>query len=198
MSSQEVRSICVFCGSSPGALPDYIESARALGGVLAEHGIRLVYGGASVGVMGALADAVLAAGGKAVGVIPRALWEREVAHTGLTELHVVESMHQRKAMMAELSDGFIALPGGIGTMEELFEVWTWAQLGMHRKPCGLLDVAGYYRPLIAFLDHMVEQHFVRDAHRSIVLVDHDPGALVQRFRHYSAPPVPQWIDQAQT
>jgi uncharacterized protein (TIGR00730 family) len=120
--------------------PDYVEAAQALGAVLAERGIRLVYGGASVGVMGALADGVLSAGGEVTGVIPRALWEREVAHTGLTELHVVESMHQRKAMMAELADGFVALPGGIGTMEELFEVWTWAQLGMHRKPCGLLDV----------------------------------------------------------
>ena len=193
-----MTSICVFCGSSPGALPDYVAAAQSLGKVLAERGIRLVYGGASVGVMGAVADATLAAGGEAVGVIPRPLWEREVGHTGLTELHVVETMHQRKALMAELADGFIALPGGIGTLEELFEVWTWGQLGIHHKPCGLLNVAGYYQPLVAFLDHMVRQQFVREEHRSFVLVDDDPEALVRRFGEYTAPQVTRWIDRTQT
>ena len=193
-----MTSICVFCGSSPGALPDYVAAAEALGKVLARRGIRLVYGGASVGVMGALADATLAAGGEAVGVIPRPLWEREVGHTGLTELHVVETMHHRKALMAELADGFIALPGGIGTLEELFEVWTWGQLGIHHKPCGLLDVAGYYQPLVTFLDHMVRQQFVRAEHRSFVLVDEDPEALVRRFGEYTPPQVTRWIDRTQT
>ena len=193
-----MKSICVFCGSSSGVLPDYVAAARALGQILAEQKIRLVYGGASVGVMGALADATLAAGGEAVGVIPRPLWEREVGHTGLTELHVVQTMHQRKALMAELADGFIALPGGIGTLEELFEVWTWGQLGIHQKPCGLLDVAGYYQPLVAFLDHMVRQQFVRDEHRSFVLVDENPEALVRRFGEYTPPPVTRWIDRTQT
>lgn len=193
-----MRSLCVFCGSSPGNLPEYGAEARRLGALLAARGVRLVYGGGRVGLMGEVADAVLAAGGQAVGVIPQALWEREVGHTGLTELHVVESMHQRKAMMAELSDAFVALPGGIGTLEELFEIWTWGQLGIHRKPYALLDVAGYFQPLVAFLDHMVDRGFVRPAHRAMVLVDTDPASLLDRLASHRPPPTPSWIGPGQT
>lgn len=193
-----VNSVCVFCGSSPGLDPAYLEAARRLGGLLAERGIAVVYGGASVGVMGAVADAALAAGGRVVGVIPRALWEREVAHTGLTELRVVDSMHQRKAAMAELSDAFVALPGGIGTLEELFEIWTWAQLGLHRKAFGLLDVLGFYRPLAAFLDHVVEQGFLKPNHRALVHVDQDPERLLARLREPVPPPTTKWIGREET
>lgn len=193
-----MRSLCVFCGSSPGNLPEYGAEARRLGALLAARGVRLVYGGGRVGLMGEVADAVLAAGGQAVGVIPQALWEREVGHTGLTELHVVESMHQRKAMMAELSDAFVALPGGIGTLEELFEIWTWGQLGIHRKPYALLDVAGYFQPLVAFLDHAVDRGFVRPAHRAMVLVDTDPASLLDRLASHRPPPTPSWIGPGQT
>jgi uncharacterized protein (TIGR00730 family) len=177
-----MKRICIFCGSSSGTLPDYTGAARRLAATLAGAGIGVVYGGASVGVMGALADATLEAGGEVTGVIPRALWEREVAHTGVTTLEVVESMHQRKARMAELADAFIALPGGIGTMEELFEIWTWGQLGLHRKPFGLLDVAGYYAPLIVFLDHAAAQGFVRPRDRAMVRVEREPERLLQRLR----------------
>jgi uncharacterized protein (TIGR00730 family) len=145
-----------------------------------------------------VANAALDAGGEVVGVIPRALWEREVAHTGLSELQVVESMHQRKARMAELSDGFIALPGGVGTLEEFFEIWTWGQLGLHRKPYALLDVAGYYTPLVAFLDHMVERGFVRERHRALVIVDHQPASLLDRLTRYQPPATDRWIGPGQT
>ncbi|MEW6613255.1 MAG: TIGR00730 family Rossman fold protein [Pseudomonadota bacterium] len=193
-----MKRICVFCGSSTGFDPRHAQAARALGGTLAQRRLGLVYGGGHVGLMGILADAVLAADGEAVGVIPEVLMEREVGHHGLTELHVVGSMHERKARMAELSDGFIALPGGIGTLEEFFEVWTWAQLGLHRKPVGLLNVAGYFDYLIAFLDHTVAQGFLQDRHRALVLEDRDPAAMLDRFERYQAPAVAKWLDRQST
>jgi len=188
-----MRRVCVFCGSSHGASPVYAEAARDLGRRLARRGLGLVYGGGNVGLMGEVADAALAAGGEVIGVIPYALEAREVAHSGLTELHVVDSMHERKALMADLSDGFLALPGGIGTLEEFFEVWTWGQLGLHAKPCGLLDVAGYYAPLLAFLDRTVEEGFLRPAHREVVLVDTDPEALLDRMAAFTPPRVEKWM-----
>ena len=181
--------LCVFCGSAAGARPEYLALARTLGGLLARADIGLVYGGANVGVMGALADACLAAGGRVTGVMPRALIDREVAHTGLTAFHAVESMHERKRVMADLSDGFIALPGGIGTFEELFEVWTWAHLGLHAKPVALLDVAGYWGPLVGFLDHAVTEGFVRPVTRRMLLVDDDAERLVARLRAHRGPAV---------
>jgi uncharacterized protein (TIGR00730 family) len=177
--------ICVFCGSSPGADPGYLEQAAALGALLAERGIGLVYGGASVGTMGAVADGALAAGGEVIGVIPEHLSRVEISHAGLTELHVVADMHERKAKMAALADGFLALPGGAGTLEELFEVWTWAQLGLHSKPIGLVDVGGYYRPLWTFVEHMVAEGFVRPEHRDLVLMDADPRVLLDGFAKHA-------------
>lgn len=171
----------VFCGSSLGARPEYEAAARELGRLLAARGLGLVYGGARVGLMGAVADAALAAGGDVVGVMPRALVAREIAHTGLRDLRVVESMHERKALMAELSDAFVALPGGLGTLEELFEVWTWAQLGLHRKPVALLDVADFYRPLVAFLDAAVGEGFVRAERRATLVVERDARVLLDRL-----------------
>ncbi|HUA94135.1 MAG TPA: TIGR00730 family Rossman fold protein [Acidimicrobiales bacterium] len=173
-----MRSVCVFCGSSPGGGPAYAAEARELGALLANRGLRLVYGGAHVGSMGALADAALAAGGEVVGIIPRHMARQEVAHEGLTELRVVSSMHERKAMMAELSDAFIALPGGLGTLEELAEILTWAQLGLHRKPVGLLDRSGFYDPLLRFLDHAVSEGFVRPRHRDLLLARRSPDQLL--------------------
>ena len=184
-----LRSLCVYCGSSLGRLPEYEAVARQLGGLLARHGVRLVYGGARVGLMGAVADAALKAGGKVIGVIPRGLVDREVAHHDLSELHVVASMHERKALMAELSEGFIALPGGIGTFEELFEIWTWGQLGIHSKPLGLLNVAGYYDPLLAFLKRSVEDGFIKPAVRGMLLEAHTPQALLDLLDASSALPV---------
>ena len=186
-------SICVYCGSSPGKSPDYFNAARKLGQELARRGLGLVYGGASVGVMGAIADAVLQAGGKAVGVIPRNLARKEIAHRGLDELFVVESMHERKAMMFELSEGFIALPGGWGTLEEIFEALTWAQLGLHQKPCGLLNVAGYYDHLGAFLEHAMQQGFVREEYRPMMMIENDAVTLLDRFASYQPPRVEKWI-----
>jgi uncharacterized protein (TIGR00730 family) len=181
--------VTVFCGSSPGSQPAYVDAARELGKLLADRGIGLVYGGAKVGTMGVMADAALAAGGEVIGVIPRTLVEWEVAHDGLTELYVVETMHERKARMAELGDGFVTLPGGAGTLEELFEVWTWGPLlGLHAKPVGLLNVQGYYDQLVAFVDHMVGQDFVRPEQRATLLVDDDPARLLERFAAYRAPP----------
>jgi uncharacterized protein (TIGR00730 family) len=188
-----MRRLCVFCGSSEGNDPAYVQAARALGETLARSGIGLVYGGASVGLMGALADAALVAGGAVTGVMPRALVEKEIAHSGLTDLRVVGSMHERKALMAELADGFVALPGGIGTFEELFEVWTWAQLGHHTKPCALLNVRGFYDGLIAFLDKVVERGFMKDAHRSMLIVAQQPMELLERLEAYEPPAVPKWI-----
>jgi uncharacterized protein (TIGR00730 family) len=192
-----MRRLCVFCGSSEGNDPAYLQAARALGETLARSGIGLVYGGASVGLMGVLADAALVAGGEVTGVMPRALVEKEIAHSRLTDLRVVGSMHERKALMAELSDGFVALPGGIGTFEELFEVWTWAQLGHHTKPCALLNVRGFYDGLIAFLDKVVERGFMKDAHRSMLIVAQQPMELIERLRAYEPPTVPKWITPGQ-
>jgi uncharacterized protein (TIGR00730 family) len=173
--------ICVFCGSSDGMGTRYVETAAALGGLLARRGIGLVYGGASVGTMGVIADAALAEGGEVYGVIPEHLQRAEVAHHGLTELHVVADMHERKAKMAELSDGFFALPGGAGTLEELFEVWTWAQLGLHDKPIGLVDTDGYYQRLVSFIDHMVTEGFLRSHNRDLLAIDPDPAVLLDKF-----------------
>ncbi|KAB0670456.1 TIGR00730 family Rossman fold protein [Oryzomonas sagensis] len=193
-----MKSICVYCGSNPGRQEDYAGAARDLAKSLVDRNLRLVYGGASVGIMGMVADTVLELGGKAVGVIPDALMRKEIAHPNLTELHVTRSMHERKTMMAELSDGFIALPGGIGTLEEIFEIWTWAQLGFHSKPCGLLNIAGYYDALIAFLDHTVAEQFVRAPHRSMLLVEQSPNALLDRFAGYAPPTVQKWVEKADT
>ena len=191
-----MRRACIFCGSSPGARPQYTEATEDLGQLLVKNGITLVYGGASVGLMGRLADTVLSEGGEAIGVIPRALVEREIAHLGLTDLHVVDSMHERKTLMAELSDAFIALPGGLGTLDELFEIYTWAQLGMHRKPCGLLNVEGYYRHVADFLDHAVAERFVRDEHRDMLIVEEDAATMFERLQGFDAAAVtPKWIDR---
>lgn len=191
-------NLCVFCGSSPGVSPIYLASARRLGALLARAGIGLVYGGASVGLMGAIADASLEGGGSVVGVIPRALQDREVAHKGLTDLRIVESMHERKALMAELSDAFLALPGGLGTLEELFEVWTWGLLGIHAKPCGLLNVGGYFGPLLTFLDYASAEGFVRPAHREMAIVDADAERLIERLRDYRPPAVTKWLDASRS
>ena len=193
-----MRSVCVFCGSRPGADGSYAEAARSLGTTLAERGVTLVYGGARVGLMGTLADAAMQAGGEVVGVMPRALVEREISHTGLTELHIVGSMHERKALMAELSEGFVALPGGSGTLEEFFEVLTWAHLGEHRKPCGLLNVSGYYDPLLALFEHMVEEGFLTEEHRAMVLVGFETTELLDAFSNYTPPRVPKWIGGSET
>ncbi|MDP8901046.1 MAG: TIGR00730 family Rossman fold protein [Actinomycetota bacterium] len=192
-----MNSVCVFCGSSPGNDPAYAEAAQSLGRALAERDITLVYGGGHVGLMGVVADSALGAGGEVIGVMPRSLVDREIGHAGLTKLHVVRSMHERKALMAELSDGFVALPGGNGTLEEFFEVLTWAQLGEHRKPCGLLNVASYYDPLLKVFDQMVEKDFLREAHRDLVLVEEDPVALLERFRGYEPPRTIKWIDDSE-
>jgi uncharacterized protein (TIGR00730 family) len=191
-----MQRVVVFCGSSPGIRPEYVEVAHQLGGILATHGLGVVYGGASVGVMGAVADGALAAGGEVIGVIPQSLVEREVAHAGLTELRVTGTMHERKALMANLSDGVIALPGGTGTLDELFELFTWSQLGLHHKPIGLLDVAGYWQPLLAFLDHAVTERFLRAEHRDTLLVDTDPRALLDRLGAYTHTARDKWLDRA--
>ena len=190
--------VCVFCGSSAGRHASYADAARAFGALLSGSGVGLVYGGAAVGLMGAVADAALAAGGEVIGVIPKALVAHEVAHHGLSELHVVGSMHERKALMAELADAFVALPGGIGTLEELFEVWTWAQLGMHAKPCGLLDVDGYYARLCEFLDQVVEQGFLKPVHRALLVVERDPEVLMRRLQTQTRVDVPKWIGPDET
>jgi hypothetical protein len=188
-----IKKICVYCGSSPGKNPAFSVAACSLAKAMCERGIGLVYGGAAVGVMGALANAVLEAGGEAIGVIPRSLAVKEVAHAKLTELHVVSSMHDRKAMMAELADGFIALPGGWGTLEEIFEILTWAQLGFHEKPCGLLNIEGYYDGLIDFLDNAIEQQFVRKVCRPMLMTAREPVVLLDRFASYRAPRVRKWM-----
>lgn len=193
-----MRRICVFCGSSVGARAAYREAATAMGRTLARRGLGLVYGGGGVGLMAAAADAALAAGGEVVGVIPRALELRELAHPGLSQLVVVGSMHERKAKMASLADGFVALPGGMGTLEELAEILTWAQLGLHAKPCGLLDVDGYYDPLIAFFDRAVAEGFLRPEHRRLLVVGSDPEALLDRFEAWRPPHVEKWIDEEST
>jgi uncharacterized protein (TIGR00730 family) len=189
-----LSSICVFCGSNGGADPAYLAAAEAVGAGLARRGVRVVYGGGRVGMMGAVADAARAAGGEVVGVIPQQIFDLEIGHTGLHDLRVVGSMHERKALMAELSDAFVALPGGIGTLEELFEVYTWAQLGIHAKPLALLDVAGYYKPLAAFLDHAVAQRFLRPETREMLAVADDLDSLLETLERWQPAPMHKWID----
>jgi uncharacterized protein (TIGR00730 family) len=193
-----VKRVCVFSGSSPGADLAYRGGATDLGHRLADRGIELVYGGASVGLMGAVADAALEGGGHVIGVIPQSLVDREIAHPALSDLRVVDSMHERKAVMAGLADAFVALPGGVGTLEELFEVYTWNQLGLHAKPLGLFNVRGYFDGLVRFLDHAVEERFVTRAHRAMLLVDEDLDGLLDGLAGWSAPTQPKWIDHAQS
>ncbi len=188
-----IQRLCVYCGSNEGDDPAYLHAAQALGHALVRASMGLVYGGASIGLMGAVANAVLAAGGEVTGVIPRALVEKEIAHHGVADLRVVTSMHERKALMAELSDGFVALPGGIGTLEELFEVWTWAQLGHHAKPCALLNVNGFYDGLVSFLDGVAERGFMKKPHRAMLIVAREPDELIGRLRAYEPPVVTKWI-----
>ncbi len=191
-------NICVFTGSRQGARPEYAAAARQIGRELEARGYGLVYGGGNVGLMGIIADAVLEQQGHVIGVIPAAFVEKEVAHQGLSELCIVQSMHERKAMMAELSHGFIAMPGGIGTMEEFFEVLSWAQLGLHDKPCGLLNVCGYYRRLVEFMDFAVEQDFLKRKHRELLVVESEPGALLDRFDQWIVTRAPKRFDPSQT
>jgi uncharacterized protein (TIGR00730 family) len=193
-----LSSICVFCGANGGADPAYLAAAEAVGAGLAARGIRVVYGGGRVGMMGAVADAARAAGGEVVGVIPQQIFDLEIGHTGLDDLRVVSSMHERKALMAELSDAFVALPGGIGTLEELFEVYTWAQLGIHAKPMALLDVAGYYEPLAAFLDHAVAQRFLLRETREMLAVADDFDGLLETLERWQPAPMHKWIDLDET
>ena len=192
------RSICVFCGSSFGSDPAFEAAARALGKALVSRGLGLVYGGASIGLMGVIADTVLAAGGRVVGVMPDFLAAKEIAHTGLSELKITTSMHERKDTMATLADGFVALPGAFGTVEEFFEVLTWAQLGLHAKPCALLNVKGYYDSLLAFIDNAVASRFLRVETRSLMLVESDPDALLDLMQAYAAPDVTKWISTKRT
>jgi uncharacterized protein (TIGR00730 family) len=191
-----MRRICVYCGSSVGGRPVYADAARALGAALGRRGLGLVFGGGKVGLMGVLADAALAAGAEVDGVIPAHLRAREVGHDGLTRLHVVASMHERKARMADLADAFVAMPGGLGTLEELAEVATWSQLGLHEKPIALLDVDGYWAPLVAFLDHAVAERFVRPEHRGLVIVERDPERMLAALAAWRPVPVEKWIDRA--
>ena len=193
-----INSICIYCGSSPGRLEAYSTAASALAQALVSRNIRLVYGGAGIGLMGRVADEVLKLGGQAIGIIPKALAHKEVAHKNLTELHVTDSMHERKMLMAELSDGFIALPGGIGTLEELFEIWTWAQLGFHNKPCGLLNVEGYYDLLIGFLDHVAAEQFFKKDHHALLLVETNPDVLLDRYATYQSPELKHWLGKNET
>lgn len=188
--------ICVFSGSNPGRKPEYVEAARELGKALAQAGIGVVYGGASVGLMGAVADAAMAAGGEVIGIIPKALVDREIAHPGLSDLRIVGSMHERKALMADLSDGFVALPGGLGTLEELFEVWTWAQLGHHAKPCAVYNLGGFYDGLTQWLDHVVQEQFIRPQHRGMLIVESQPQALLKAMSEYEVPTgVVKWVER---
>jgi uncharacterized protein (TIGR00730 family) len=198
-SLRRVKRICVFCGASPGARPAYREATCELASMLVGEGIGVVYGGGGVGLMGALADAVLEEGGEITGVIPRSLVDREIAHRDVKDMRVVGSMHERKALMAELADAFVALPGGIGTLEELFEVYTWAQLGLHQKPCGLLNVDGYYDGIADFLSHAVAERFLRDETRALLMVEPDAGTLLERLRSFEPQSViPKWIDREDT
>jgi uncharacterized protein (TIGR00730 family) len=191
----KLKSLCVYCGSSPGLRASYVKTAEAFGRLIAAEGITLVYGGGNVGLMGAIADSVLQGGGQVIGVIPEQMVAKELAHNGLTELHSVGSMHERKLKMAELSDAFVALPGGVGTMEEIFEVFTWTQLGIHSKPCGFLDVERYYAPLFQFLDHMAEQRFVKQEHFASLIRGDDPGDLLVKLRNYTPAVIEKWIDR---
>jgi uncharacterized protein (TIGR00730 family) len=193
-----VHRICVYAGSNPGSDPAYADAARALASLMAERGIGLVYGGGKIGLMGVLADTVLAAGGEAIGVMPQALIDREIGHPNLTELKVVQSMHERKALMAELAEAFVAVPGGIGTLEELIEVYTWSQLGIHDKACGVLNVRGYYDGLAAFLDHAVREGFLRPQHRAVLTVAEDPEQLLDALAAFTPPRVGKWLELDQT
>jgi len=190
-----IHRLCVFCGSASGARPEYTNAAGELGRELVRRNIELVYGGGRVGLMGTIADTMLAAGGRVIGVIPEQLFAREVGHTGLTQLHIVDSMHTRKAMMAELSDAFIAMPGGFGTLEELSEALTWAQLGIHSAPCGLLNVDGYFNHLISFFDNQVDEGFLTPLNRSLVLVGEEPKELLEALEGYEAPTVQKWVSR---
>ncbi len=187
-----MKSVCVYCGSSPGARPVYAEAARAFGRALVAADLTLVYGGGRVGLMGLIADEVLAAGGRAIGVIPKLLLDKEVGHAGLTELHVVPDMHQRKKMMADLSDAFVAMPGGAGTLEEFFEVYTWAQLGYHRKPVALLNVEGFYDPLVAMLRHTVEEGFMARTYVDALCIDATPAGMLEQLRRHVPPVRDKW------
>ena len=193
-----MHRICVFCGSSLGNHRAFADAAEAMGKLLARRGITLVYGGGNVGLMGVIADTVMNHGGEVIGVIPHALAEREIAKSAITDLRVVDSMHTRKAMMADLSDAFIALPGGVGTFEEFFEAVTWTQLGLHRKPCGLLNVNAFYSPLAAFIDQAVSEGFIKPLHRSIIVVDDDPERLLDTLATIQLPDVPKWIRKDET
>lgn len=193
---KKLDSLCLFCGSSSGTNPAYQTAAHHFGKTLAERDIRLVYGGGSVGLMGIAADACMAAGGKVIGVIPQLLMEKEVGHKSITEMHLVANMHERKALMTELSDGFIALPGGYGTLDELFEALTWLQLGYHRKPVGLLNVNGYFNHLVSFIDHSRDERFLRELHHDSLCVEADLGKLIDKLRASEAPDAGKWLDQA--
>ncbi len=193
-----MKRVCVFCGSSPGRDPIFLDAAGRVGRAIARRGLELVYGGAHVGLMRAVADAALAAGAHVIGVIPQSMVDREVAHTALPDLRIVASMHERKAMMETLSDAFLALPGGMGTLEEVCEIYTWGQLGLHAKPCGLLNIGGYYDPFLQLLDNAVEAGFLRSAHRTMVLVDSDPAALLDRFASYRPAIADKWITRETT
>lgn len=193
-----MRRVCVYLGSSPGGAPAYAAGVEALARECVARGLGIVYGGGNVGLMGLLADTALAAGGEVIGVIPDGLLNREVGHRGLTELRVVGSMHERKALMEELSDAFVAAPGGVGTLEELVEVFTWAQLGIHAKPVALLDTAGYWAPLAAWMDHAVDQRFLRPEHRAMLLSDAEPGRLLDRLGEWRAPAVRKWLDRPES
>jgi len=188
-----MKRVCVFCGSNMGARPDYRQAAERLGTVLAERGLGLVYGGAHVGLMGVLAEVVLARGGEVIGVIPASLVAKEVAHVGLADLRIVGSLHERKTLMAELSDGFIALPGGLGTFEEFFEALSWAQLGLHSKPCGLLNVGGFFDALSALVDHAIAERFVRPEYRALIVEAREPEELLARLASYPPPGVEKWF-----
>ncbi len=191
MLTRMMKAIGVFCGSKSGASPAYLQAAQATGHALVQAGLTLVYGGGKVGLMGAVADATLAAGGEVIGVMPRSLVEKEIAHRGLSTLHVVETMHERKLKMAELSDGFLALPGGAGTLEELFEQWTWAQLGIHAKPCGLLNVEGYFDPLLQLTSRMTAEGFMAAEHAAMLVCETEPTVALTHFAAYR-PPTPKW------
>ncbi len=190
-----MKRICVFCGSNKGAKIQYIEAAKSLGKVLVKKNIGLVYGGGKVGLMGVIADEVLAAGGEVIGVIPQSLVAREVAHQNVTQMHIVNSMHERKALMADLSDGFMALPGGMGTFDEFCEILTWAQLGIHQKPCGILNVENYFTPLLAMFDHAMREGFLRDTHRALVIEATEPETLLELFAKYQPQHVEKWLDR---
>ncbi len=190
-----LNTVCVYCGSSLGGKHSYTTAAKNLAQSLYQQDIGIVYGGASIGIMGVVADEMLKLGGKVIGVIPESLAKKELTHQNLTDLHVTDSMHERKMKMAELADGFIALPGGIGTMEELFEIWTWAQLGFHHKPCGLLNIEGYYDGLIQFLNHMRAEKFVIEQHRDLLIVEDNSEQIIEKFFSYQSPITRRWVDE---